>query len=289
MDKAITAVIKQRYSCRTYTQRPIEPEKRQLLQGFLDGLKTGPLGSSTRFILAAASEKDNQSLQGLGTYGFIKGATGFIIGAVKDDIYALEDFGYQMEYALLAATGLGLGTCWLGGSFTQSSFARKIEKRRDEIVPAVTSTGYADDDSRANDAIRQNVNADRRLPWEDLFFKDLIGQPLSPAEAGAFAVPLEMVRLGPSASNKQPWRLVKKDNVWHFYLRRTPRYGKGSLTYGVLRLADLQRVDMGIAMCHFALTTLELGLFGKWVAADPGLPLTDDHTQYSISWIESPN
>jgi nitroreductase len=222
----IAGVIRHRYSCRSYAPQPIEAEKRLRLQNFLDRLQTGPLGSSTRFILVSASEQESKSLRGLGTYGFIKGATGFIVGAVKNDIHSLEDYGYQMEHAILAATGLGLGTCWLGGSFTQSSFAKKIDKRLDEIVPAVTSTGYPADDSRSSDSIRRRVNADRRLPWANLFYDGVFGQPLISEEAGKFAIPLEMVRLAPSASNKQPWRIVKKGDDWHFYLQRTPNYGK---------------------------------------------------------------
>jgi nitroreductase len=282
----ITTVIKQRYSCRSYSPRPIEAEKRQRLQNFLAGLQTGPLGSSTRFILASATEQEHQSLRGLGTYGFIKGATGFIVGAVKNDIHSLEDFGYQMERAILAATSLGLGTCWLGGSFTQSSFAKKIDKQSDEIVPAVTATGYPAENARSN-AIRRRVNADRRLPWTDLFYSGQFGKPLNPEGAGVYAVALEMVRLAPSASNKQPWRIVKKGELWHFYLQRTANYGKGSLTYGLLRLADLQRVDIGIAMCHFDLSARELGLSGCWLVNDPGLQLPDDLTEYTASWKET--
>jgi len=37
----------------------------------------------------------------------------------------LEDFGYLMEEAILFATGLGLGTCWLGGSFTKSGLPKR--------------------------------------------------------------------------------------------------------------------------------------------------------------------
>jgi len=46
----------------------------------------------------------------------------------------LEDYGYLMEAIILKATELNLGTCWLGGSFTQSNFARKINAADNEIV-----------------------------------------------------------------------------------------------------------------------------------------------------------
>ena len=234
----------------------------------------------------AATEQDRNSLRGLGTYGFIKGATGFIVGAVQPGEKNLEDYGYLMERAILFATDIGLGTCWLGGSFTQSSFAKKISAARNEKMPAVTAIGYIADPDRSNDRIRQRAGSDYRLPWETLFFHKRFGVPLLPEQADAYAVPLEMVRLGPSASNKQPWRIIKDGDTWHFYLQRTPGYGSGSLAFNLLRLADLQRVDMGIAMCHFELTANELGLKGRWVVKEPHLDKPDKLTEYIVSWAE---
>lgn len=287
-DQPITEIIPQRYSCRTYNEQPIKAEKRQQLQAYLKSLHTGPLGTKTRFELLAATEADRQALRGLGTYGFIRGATGFIVGAVQPAQKDMEDFGYMMELAILAATKLGLGTCWLGGSFTKSRFARAMPKNGGsgkEFIPAVTSIGYIPEGNKpANERLRQRLDAERRFPWDKLFFLEDFSHPLTKEDTKSYAEPLEMLRLGPSASNKQPWRVVQIDNAWHFYLRRTPHYGKGSLLFNMLRLADLQRVDIGIAMSHFELTTQELGLQGRWVSDDPGLKKPDLSTEYTITW-----
>jgi nitroreductase len=285
--KPITEIIPQRYSCRTYTDRPIEAEVRQRLADFLAASGSGPLGTPARFELIAATEEDRQSLRGLGAYGLIRGATGFIVGAAGNGEKNLEDFGYLMERAILLATDLGLGTCWIGGIFTKSSFARKIAVTDGEMVPAVTATGYAQEGSRSTDLIRLQAGSDRRQPWESLFFQGKFGNPISLEDAGRYATPLEMVRIGPSASNKQPWRIVRSGNAWHFYLQRTKRYGRGSLIFTLLRLADLQRVDMGIAMCHFALTANELGLKGRWIISEPEIDKPDDTVEYIVSWVET--
>jgi hypothetical protein len=51
-----------------------------------------------------------------------------------------------------------------------------------------------------------------------------------------------------------------------------------------MRLADLQRVDLGIAMCHFELTLRELGLEGTWtIDAAPIAPPAKD-VEYIASW-----
>jgi Putative TM nitroreductase len=285
--KPSTELISNRYSCRSYRRTQISAETRLRLQVFLADLQTGPLGTPLRFKLIAASEDDHRALRGLGTYGFIRGATGFIAGAAGPDEKNMEDFGYQMEAAILAATDLGLGSCWLGGSFTQSGFARRIARAGDEIVPAVTAVGYAAEGSLYTNLSRRQVHADRRLPWESLFFEMRPGTPLGAEAAGSYALPLEMVRLAPSASNKQPWRIAKDGGAWHFYLRRTPNYGPGSLVFNLMGLADLQRVDIGIAMCHFELTARELGLAGCWAEIPPGLETSPDHAEYVVSWVES--
>jgi hypothetical protein len=74
----------------------------------------GPFGSPVRFSLVAAKPGESETLKKLGTYGFIKGARAFIIGAIKHSEKNLEDYGYLMEQVILFATSLGLGTCWLG-------------------------------------------------------------------------------------------------------------------------------------------------------------------------------
>ncbi len=281
--RPVTEIIQQRFSCRVYLDKPIAEEKRQLLADFVSSLKTGPLGTLARFELVAATEQDRKSLTGLGTYGFIKGATGYIVGAVEPADKNLEDYGYLMERAILFATDIELGTCWLGGSFTKSSFANKISATGEELVPAATSLGYMADKSRS-DAIRRQIGADHRLPRENLFFRKRFGTPLSPEQAGAYAAPLEMARLGPSASNKQPWRIIQDGTAWHFYLQRTRGYGD-SLAFKLLGLADLQRVDMGIAMSHFQLTAAELGLSGQWAVQEPGIEKPDRLTEYIVSWV----
>ncbi len=284
MQQSITEIIKQRYSCRTYQDKPIDEDQQGLLSEFLASKSGGPMGSRARFVLIAATDRDRASLKGLGTYGFIKGAVGFIVGAAERAPKDLEDYGYLMEHAVLFATDLGLGTCWLGGTFSKSSFARKVAATPREVVPAVTAVGYIAEGGKSRDRIRKRAGSDLRLPWESLFFDEGFEEPLTRERAGCHAEQLEMIRLAPSASNKQPWRIVRIGAVWHFFLQRTKGYGKGSLLFRLLHLADLPRVDMGIAMCHFELTARELGLPGRWVIDDPRIAKPDETTEYTASW-----
>jgi nitroreductase len=280
----LAEVVVRRRSCRRYREQPLAQLARGALADFLDANRDGPLGSRARFALLAATAEDRAALKGLGTYGFIAGAAGFIAGAVEAGPTALEDYGFLLERAVLLATDLGLGTCWLGGTFSKSGFARRMTLTARELMPAVAAVGYPAEGGEARDRIRRMAGSNFRRPPEELFFDGEFGAPLSPAAAGPFAAALEMVRWAPSASNKQPWRIVRTPAGWHFHLARTKGYGKGTMIFTVLRLADLQRVDIGIAMCHFDLAAREAGRAGAWVVRDPGVATPGCGAEYVATW-----
>lgn len=280
----ITQVIRQRFSCRTFSNTPLPKKAIDELNHFIDQLPVGPFNSGARFRLLASQEVSNEELRHLGTYGFIQGATAFIVGATSESDNNLEDFGYLMEMIILFATGLGLGTCWLGGSFTRGTFAQKINSQIGEIIPAVSPVGEMISRSAAREGLlRKRINADQRLEWSRLFFQDDLSTPLSEQDAGIFLESLEMVRIGPSASNKQPWRVVKQGENFHFYLRRTKGYHEGILQR-FLGVVDLQRIDMGIAMCHFQLTNENNGINGEFECDQPDIVIEDELTQYITTW-----
>jgi nitroreductase len=280
----VRELIDRRYSCRTYLPEPIPDDTRRRLIDYMAAMTTGPFGSQARFGLIAASPGDRDALKRLGTYGFIKGATGFIVGAVGKAPKDHEDYGYLLEQVILRATGLGLGTCWLGGTFTRSTFVRRFGGlRRGETMPAVVSIGLIGDDG--TERIREREEGSRRLRNDELFFEGSFGTPLDTGAVGAYAEALEAVRMAPSATNKQPWRLLRDGARWHFYLRRYKHYGKGTPLFTVLRIADLQRVDLGIAMSHFELVARERGLGGSWAVRDPGIPLPGRDAEYVATWV----
>lgn len=280
----VSDVIRRRWSCRVYQKRPLSAANQQALLACVESSRRGPLGSRARLTLMAASEGDGGVLKGLGTYGFIKNASGFLAGAVENGATALEDFGYLMELAVLQATDLGLGTCWLGGTFSKGKFAKKLELEPDELLAAVASVGYSADQCPAEERLLRRESSNRRLPAEALFFEGNLGKPLSWGGAGAFREALEMVRWAPSANNKQPWRVVHTGSGWHFFLQRSRGYGKGTLLFSLLGIADLQRVDIGIAMCHFELVIREAGLSGGWVVDAPEFFVPGPNVEYVASW-----
>ena len=110
--------------------------------------------------------------------------------------------------------------------------------------------------------MRKGIHADSRMEWRELFFDRSFDRPLP--ENAPCRDALEMVRRAPSAVNRQPWRVVCSENAFHFYEKRDREYA-GEKT------GDLQKIDVGIALCHLVSGLEELGETPETVTADPGL------------------
>ena len=273
-------VMMNRVSVRSYAPQPIAPEvERDLRAAILREADPGPLGTAPRFVIVGAEE--TLELGRLGTYGVIRGASLFVIGVVAPGERAMEDFGYRFEGVVLEAASLGLGTCWLAGTFSRSAAARIARLTDAEIVPAVTPIGYAAEHrSLVDGALRFVARSATRLPFGSLFFDGSTDRPLTPEAAGRWSVPLECVQRAPSASNRQPWRIVLErgnhGERLHLFLAENPSYNR------LLGPVRIQNIDMGIAMRHFAEAAAELGLCGSWSTADP--PPAAPGLAYVATW-----
>ena len=114
----IITAIKQRRSVRTFAPDPLSPSLREHLERFAAETHS-PFGGDVTILLR---DIDAGSVFHPETYGMISGAkTYFLIAAGADDNSALSA-GYRFEQVVLEATRLGLGTCWVGGTFRKSAF-----------------------------------------------------------------------------------------------------------------------------------------------------------------------
>ena len=271
----IRQAILQRKSIRTYKDEPISQELKEKLKNYIADVSS-PFKPRTRFVMLDTDEMRGRTK--LGTYGVISGARTFICGITEDVFRYEENLGYAFENIILYATSLGLGTCWLGGTFNRANFAKAAGLKENELIPVVTPVGYPKEKRNLIDsALVKGAGSINRKDWSELFFDGDFGKPLKRETDPKIAEVLDMVRIAPSASNKQPWRIVKSGQLYHFYLSRTPGY-RALLSF------DIQRLDIGIAMCHFELMIRELGLNGKWIDEDPGINL-EKNTEYIISYI----
>ncbi len=272
----VTDIIKKRKSWRTYTGKPVEIEKKEKVLQFIANPKKPPFGSAARFEMVDLNL--NFTGKVAGTYGVIKGAETFIAGIVGKGPGDMEDVGYLFERIILFATAIGLDTCWMGASFSREMFAEKITLKPEETLPVVSPIGYRAGRRSLTDLVfHMSAGSKNRKPWPEIFFYRTFNEPLEKSSAGELEMPLEMVRLAPSAVNKQPWRLVADDNAVHFFLKRTAGFKR-------MFTMDLQRIDMGIAMCHFELAANIARKNGRWKIENPDTPSVPKDLEYIASW-----
>jgi len=274
----VTDLIQRRKSSRTYGKQPLEMGKRELIDSFIKNLKAPFWGNKPRFEIVDVGTPGKGRIAG--SYGLIKGAGILLVGAARPGRGEMEDFGYLFEKIILFATDLDIGTCWIGLTFKRGPLAEKIGLSADEFIPTVSPLGYPVKRRPISESvIRASIGAHKRKPWKDLFFDGDWNKSLEKHNAGDYEIPLEMVRLGPSATNKQPWRIVKDNGAFHFFLQRAMGYDK------LNDKADMQRIDMGIAMCHFELAAMEKKLNGSWQEKAPENVNLPKNCEYVVSWL----
>ena len=266
----IAKLVRDRRSVRTYEVRPLSPEDLEKLSSFTERIENPydiPVGF--KFL-----DGKNQKLK----CPVISG-TDLFIGAKAPRVPHMEEaVGYSFEMLVLYAQSLGIGTVWVGGTMDRAAFEQAMDLAENERMLCMTPIGYpAQKMSVKESLMRKGVRADSRVPFTSLFYGGGFDKLLAPEQAGVLAQPLELVRWAPSAVNKQPWRAVAGENAVHFYLKHTRGFVSDAA-------GDMQKIDMGIALCHFALAAEENGLNLQFCINDPGIP-TEPDTEYIATYL----
>ncbi|MGL5354357.1 MAG: nitroreductase family protein [Clostridium sp.] len=259
----INEVIMARHAVRNYDERLLSGEVLEKIEKFISET-TSPFNGKVRIKLIEKDES-NKDIK-LGTYGFIKGAKYYLTVAAETGPLNLESLGYIFEKVVLYCTSLGLGTVWMGGTFNKTSFAKAMNLKENEKILIVSPLGY-EGGKKSVIASIMGSNNKKRKAYEEVFFNNDFNNPLTKDMAENYGDVLEMVRIAPSSMNKQPWRIVKKGNEFHFY-----SHGK----------IEMNRIDIGIALCHFDLMAKEKGLIGQYKVCDPKI---ECKYEYVMSWV----
>ena len=271
-------LIKTRRSVRTYTAKNIQTGDLTQIKKLMEDLEAyaSPFGVPIKLhLLESAEGKNNEKL---GTYGIIKNANTYIGSTVAPTDYAMESLGYIFELLVLKLTDMGIGTCWMGGTFKREAFKSAFSMAENDRFPIMTPIGYyTEKNSLTEGLMRRMVKANQRKPFEELFFNSNFETPLRKEDSGSYQDALTNVQLGPSASNKQPWRIVKDGDHFHFYEYKSPGYSRA---FGY----DIQRIDMGIALAHFELTLKESDITGHLSYDQPAIGSLPANIEYCFTW-----
>ncbi|MBD5245432.1 MAG: nitroreductase [Barnesiella sp.] len=226
----ILEAIKQRRSVRSYNGRGLTPEEIDQLKGAIAG-SYSPFGGDVTIRLNSFELKGEYRP---GTYGVIRGASDYFLLAYSDDEESVLSAGFRFEQVVLQATAMGLGTCWIGGTFRGSDFDKGQVWPDGEKLKIVSPVGEAAGKSLRESLTRFVMRSQNRKPFQSLFFKGDFSTGLN--QDDDFGEPLEMMRLAPSSVNSQPWRALVTDHTVHFYY---------------LRKSRLSLLDAAIGMSHF--------------------------------------
>jgi hypothetical protein len=256
-------VISRRISRRRFDGRPVPAELREQLEVFCDGasapagapdtpsVEPGVVTAPARVCLV---DDPGQALFTgiIGGYGKVAGtplSAAFIGrapsgGDVPDDVQAAA--GYLGEGLILEATCLGLGTCWVAGTFDHAGAADLVELSPGEQVVAVTPLGYpTSQQANGERLLRTMVKASARLSVEKIAPGVLDGDWPQWAVSA-----VQATRLAPSGANRQPWRF---------------RLDGDSLVLGrAEKLYWTAPIDFGIARLHVELGAQHEGVSGTW-------------------------
>jgi nitroreductase len=187
----------------------------------------------------------------IGSYGLVRNAPHLLVGVLPEESEpARVDLGYVLEQVVLEATRLGLGTCWITGTYDPGRAADAVKLEPGEVAAAVCALGYPTDEGFGRlhtRIIRRLARGQKRKPLTEIIFSKRWGVPWSPQDADPTLVTiLEHARLAPSAANSQPWRFVVDAD---------------RLTLAVVRPSF---IDAGIVMSHVTLASAAVERTGHW-------------------------
>lgn len=236
----IVQAIDKRKSRRTYCAEPIAQDKAALLRSRTEEYNLRS-GLTIRFM-----ERGGEAFfQALKSYGFFKGVSSlFVLKGPAQDPYLKEKAGYYGELLVLEATALGLGTCWVGGTY-EASAVRKSAK--EELVCVITVGAVPAEETFKERMIHKTLHR-KSKSIEDLLDTDIEKELPAWLKTG-----MKAVQKAPSTRNTQKVAFSYREGI----LRASvPESGKFDL------------VDLGIAKIHFALAAggrFEPGNNGRYI------------------------
>ncbi len=146
-------LAKKRYSVRAYKSTPVEDEK---LKYILEGARMAPTGSNQQafqLVVVHTKGREEELRRIYDKDWFVQAPVVIcacattIPGQAYDEARSYRNVAIVMDHLILAATNLGLGTCWIGGF--NSNATREILGLPKDVKPIVFATvGYSDDEPR---------------------------------------------------------------------------------------------------------------------------------------------
>ena len=154
-------VIKKRRSIRKYKDTPVPKE--QILE-ILEAARIAPSASHRQpwhFIVV----EDKETIKKLAKSEWAATAPVMIVGLADQaasPVWCINDLGVAFEHIVLAATDLGLGTCWMGQSNREDLVKSLLDVPDNFKVVALSTLGVPDE----TPAVKERKSLDAIVSWE---------------------------------------------------------------------------------------------------------------------------
>ena len=236
--------VQKRISCRSYEDRLIDPDILQKLMEFNDQLNEE---SGLHFQLFSLDKQGSPAVK-LAAAMFSGPVYTFAALVGGEDKLSAEKVGYYGQRLVLYATQLGLGTCWVAGTYDKKSIT--VDVMEGEKLWDVIPMGYATERIPFKQKmIRKTIRRSDRKP------EQFLESDITYEEAPEWIKKgIEAVFLGPSAVNQQPVNIVYKDGK---VSARIWKKGNG-----------LEHNDLGIAKKQFEAGAAYAGVNGHFLPGD---------------------
>lgn len=219
--------MRERISRRTYTDTRIEPDTLAQLNARIQAINAA--SQLSIFLLEDGSLAFNSIRK---SYGMFKGVRSILVlKGKKSDAHLREKIGYYGEELVLEATKLGLGTCWVGGTFDKKNPVFQVTA--EEELVCVIPVGYVPMDQTLREKLIYQLSH-RKTKSIETFIQSDEEIPEWILEG------VKAVQNAPSAINSQKVRLTFKNGI---------------LSIGVPETYVFDLVDLGIAKLHFEYAT----------------------------------
>jgi len=167
-------VVAARKSVRSYNDKEVEEEK---ITKILEAARLAPSWANKQcwsYVVVEDKAKIEKLASGI-VDSWLKQAKVVIVacgdpkesGSRNGMDYYLVDVAISMEHLVLAATDLGLGTCWIG-TFDEVEVKKILEIPENIKVIALTPVGYPSNDGVMNKLLTKLIGSKKRKPIEKM-------------------------------------------------------------------------------------------------------------------------
>jgi len=171
--------IKARRSVRSYTPEPVPDET---LRRLLEAARLAPSAMNYqpwRFIVVRSQEARDRIARGGMFARFVRGAPVVIVACGDTGSrFHVHDTCIALEHLVLAATSMGLGSCWIG-SFDEEGIPGRFS------VVALVSIGFPEEGRDLGRSFLHFFRSTKRL--DEIAFQEAYGRPLGSGEPGSRA------------------------------------------------------------------------------------------------------